>query len=291
MRVRLATRRNCALTAAAVAGVILAALLAAGCTHEPTGAQRARMESCTQFGISAIKHHVTVTPLPAACSGLTKAQVSSAADDALRAILSSVHGRVRIHARAKELAPLLGRVVAAVPAQPSLPPVSAPPARAASGPPLRLVALAAWLITVGLGLVMMARWVVRGGLRRARTGSTGPSPAMNFAHLGLAVAGLVLWIVYLAAGMTGLAWIASMLLLPVAGLGMTLVSLWLPERAIAAVTVPAAQAVPVATGAAPAPLSPDPPPAGRPPALILAAHVASAVATILFTVLAAVGSG
>ena len=253
MRVRLATRRNCALTAAAVAGVILAALLAAGCTHEPTGAQRARMESCTQFGISAIKHHVTVTPLPAACSGLTKAQVSSAADDALRAILSSVHGRVRIHARAKELAPLLGRVVAAVPAQPSLPPVSAPPARAASGPPLRLVALAAWLITVGLGLVMMARWVVRGGLRRARTGSTGPSPAMNFAHLGLAVAGLVLWIVYLAAGMTGLAWIASMLLLPVAGLGMTLVSPLCPLRVRAAAPSP--------HPSAPAPC----PPAGPPP--------------------------
>jgi len=91
----------------------------------------------------------------------------------------------------------------------------------------------------------------------------------------------------------------------VAGLGMALVSLWLPERSLVATTapaatVPAAQAVPAgaAAGTAAVPganaaagaASPAPPAARHPPALIVAAHGVFAVATILFALLAAVGS-
>jgi hypothetical protein len=72
---------------------------------------------------------------------------------------------------------------------------------------------------------------------------------------------------------------------------MVLVSRWFPERSFADVTVPAAQAVPVAAGAASAPAGVHPPRARHPPALIVATHVAFATATILFTVLAAIGSG
>jgi hypothetical protein len=118
-------------------------------------------------------------------------------------------------------------------------------------------------------------------------------------HFGLAVAGLLAWGAYLATGLTAAAWVGCVLLLPVAGLGMALVSLWLPERSLAATTVqaatvPAAQAVPAGaaagTGTIPDAASPGPPTARHPPALIVAAHGVFAVATILFALLAAVGS-
>ena len=60
---------------------------------------------------------------------------------------------------------------------------------------------------------------------------------MIFAHFALAVAGLLAWIVFLITGVTSVAWIACGFLLPVAGLGMALASLWLPERSLAAATL------------------------------------------------------
>jgi len=161
---------------------------------------------------------------------------------------------------------------------------------------------------------MMARWITRGGFRRARLSKAGLPPSLIFTHFGLAVAGLLVWGAYLATGLAAAAWAGCLLLLPVAGLGMALLILWLPERSLARATVTAAQAVPAGAGAAPGvvaptgvgtapgmgtppgagtapgPVSPDPPPARHPPALIVAAHGVFAVATILFALLAAVGS-
>ena len=296
---RPATRRNRASTACGAAGVMLAGLLAAGCAHGPAGPQRASVESCTRFGINAIERHVTVTSVPAACRGLTGAQVNFAVGTALHAMAGTVHGKARIRARALKLSPLLARLVTAVPAQRSQPALAAPPAAPAGragGPSLGLVALFAWLITVGLGSWMMARWIAHGGPRRARAGQAGFPPSMIFAHFTLAVAGLLAWIVYLTTGVISVAWIACALLLPVAGLGMALLSLWLPERSLAAAPLSVAHAVPGGAGAAPPPAAPppagpDPPPARHPPALIVAAHGVFAVATILFALLAAVGSG
>jgi hypothetical protein len=214
-----AGRFSWAMKASVAAGVMLAGLLAAGCTHGTASARRASVASCTRFSLSALKRHVTVTSLPAACQGLTKAQVNFAADSALDAIIGTVHGKVRMRARVLELSPLLVHLVNTAPAQRGPPAASASSAARASGPPLALVALATWLITVGLGFVMLARWVTRGGLRRTRVGQAGYAPAMNVAHLGLAMAGLVTWTIYLVTGLTSLAWIACALLLPVAGLG------------------------------------------------------------------------
>jgi hypothetical protein len=288
--------------ASAAAGVMLAGLLATGCAHGPAAPARASVESCAEFGITAIKHRVTVTSLPAACRGLTKAQVNLAVGQALYAMTSNVHGKAQRRARARQLSPLLGRLVTAVPAQRGQPTAPAPAAGRASGPALGLAALISWLITVGLGSWMMARWITRGGFRRARLSKAGLPPSLIFTHFGLAVAGLLAWSVYLATGLAAAAWTGCALLLPVAGLGMALVSLWLPESSPATATVPAAQAVPAGGGAVPAagtaagagtepgPVSPDPPPARHPPALIVAAHGVFAVATILFALLATVGS-
>jgi hypothetical protein len=274
------------------------------------------VESCAEFGISAIQHHVTVTSLPAACRGLTRAQVNLAVGQALYAMTSNVHGKAQRRARARELSPLLGQLVTTVPAQRGPPPSPAPKGGQASGPSLSYAALISWLITVGLGSWMMARWITRGGFRRARLSKAGLPPSLIFTHFGLAVAGLLVWGAYLATGLTAAAWAGCVLLLPVAGLGMALLSLWLPERSLVATavpattlpaatvpaaTVPAAQAVPAGatagTGAVPGanaaaggPASPGPPAARHPPALIVAAHGVFAVATILFALLAAVGS-
>src|SRR5215470_7611560 len=282
--------------ARAVAGVMLAGLLA-GCARGPAGPPRPSVESCAEFGISAIKRHVTVTSLPPACRGLTRAQVNLAIGEALYAMTSNVHGKAERRARARELSPLPGRLVTTVPAQHSPPLAPAPAGGQASGPSLGYAALISWLITVGLGSWMMARWITRGGFRRARLSKAGLPPSLIFTHFGLAVAGLLVWGAYLATGLAAAAWAACALLLPVAGLGMALVSLWLPESSLAATavpaaTAPAAQAVPAGaaagTGAvagAPAAVgaaAPGPPTARHPPALIVAAHGVFAVATILF---------
>jgi hypothetical protein len=273
----------------AVAGVMLAGLVAAGCTHQSASPRRASVESCVQFGISAIKRHVTVISVPPACQGLTRAQVNFAVGSALHAMADSAHGKARQRKRAGKLSPFLAHLVTTVPEQRSRPPASAPAARQASRTTLGLVALFTWLITVGLGSWMMARWIAHGGLRRARAGQARLPPSMIFAHFGLAVTGLLAWIVYLVTGLTSVAWSACVLLLPVAGLGIALVILSLPERSLAASTISAAQAVPV--GAASGPLRDDPPQARHPPALIVAAHGVFAVATILFALLAALGPG
>ena len=315
MGVRLAAGRNRAGTAAAVAGIMLAGLLTAGCTHE-TASQRAALASCTRFAISVIEHHITVRSLPAACHGLTRAQVNAAADIALAETAGKVRSVTRD--RIARTRPLLGYPLASFPAQPNPPPVTAVYSRPAGGPPLALVALVTWLMTVALGGLMLARWALRGRRRRAAGGEVRSLPAMNVAHFGLALAGLAAWIGYLVTGLTGLAWAACALLLPVAGFGMVLVSRWFPERSTADVAVSASPPPPVAAGAvsAPARTGPAPgravadlrpavvisgpppvqagqgqPPARHPPALIVVTHVALATATILFAVLAAVAAG
>jgi hypothetical protein len=68
------------------------------------------------------------------------------------------------------------------------------------------------------------------------------------------------------------------LVLAAASLGMTLVFL-----------APAATAG--ATGPADGPPADDPPGAGRPPIMVIAAHITAACATILLATLAAIGSG
>jgi len=284
--------------ASAAAAAVLAGLLAAGCARGPAGPPRPSVESCAEFGISAIEHRVTVTSLPPACRGLTRAQVNLAVGQALYAMTGNVHGKAQRRARARELSPLLGHLVSTVPAQRSLPPAPVPAGGQASGPALGFAALISWLITVGLGSWMMARWISRGGLRRARLSKAGLPPSLIFTHFGLAVAGLLAWGAYLVTGLAAAAWAGCVLLLPVAGLGMALLSLWLPERPLAATAVPAAQAVPAGAGAAAGtgagaaagPVGPGPPPARHPPALIVAAHGVFAVATILFALLAAVGA-
>ena len=227
-----------------------------------------------------IQRHVTVASVPAACQGLSQVQVNVAVSRALRAAVAGVRGKVGQRQVIARDSPYVAGLLRAVPASgppaasvsPSGPPggpavaasPSRPPSRAAYG----LAALAAWLVTAGLGVSMMARWIIR--VRRL---GRGQRPVLNFAHFGLALTGLLVWISYLATGVTGLAWAACGLLLAVASLGMTLVFLG-----------PASTAT--ARRSADGPL-----PAGHPPVFVIAAHITAACVTILLATLAAIGAG
>jgi hypothetical protein len=91
-----------------------------------------------------------------------------------------------------------------------------------------IAALITWVRTAGGGFVMLGKWISKGGHRPG--GSTRLAPGLVFGHFALAATGLVLWIVYLVANESMLAWIAFGLLLVVALLGFTMFARWLPAR-------------------------------------------------------------
>lgn len=93
---------------------------------------------------------------------------------------------------------------------------------------MAVAALITWLVTAGGGFVMLGIWLSRGGHRPGA--GTRLGPGLVFGHFLLAVVGLVLWIIYLAAGGDGLAWAAFIALLPVALLGFVMLARWLPVR-------------------------------------------------------------
>ena len=264
------------------ATAMLAVAVLAGCSS-PSAATRASVTSCYQFAAGAIQRHITVTAVPAACQGLSQLEVNLAVTRALRDAAAEVRGKVgqrEVIARDSTYVAGLIRVIpapgpsaaASQSPPPGQPAVASPPSRQSSRDALSLAALALWLVTVGLGVSMMARWLTR-------TRRPGRGAALNFTHLGLALVGLLVWIGYLATDVTGLAWTACGLLLAAASLGMTLVFLG-----------PATTAATATTTAAPR-LGTDPAPAGRPPALVVAAHITAAVTTILLATLAAIGPG
>ena len=109
---------------------------------------------------------------------------------------------------------------------------------------MEIAALVAWVVTALGGFVLLFRWIAGGGLRGQQTGQTReagetrfPAPVV-FGHFLLAAAGLVVWIVYLAADKDGLAWTSFGILVAVALLGFTLFARWLPVHRAPA---PAAQ--------------------------------------------------
>lgn len=96
-----------------------------------------------------------------------------------------------------------------------------------------VAALITWLVTAVGGFSMLGIWLARGGHRSGSDSRL--APGLLFSHAALAAAGLVVWIVYLIAGGDALAWVAFVLLLPVALLGFTMFGRWLSSRRTGAV--------------------------------------------------------
>ena len=101
-----------------------------------------------------------------------------------------------------------------------------------------IAALVVWILAAGGGSYLLVTWLAKGGTQRGGAASKFPPPVI-FGHFLLAAAGLVLWIIYVAAGGKGIGWAAFVVLVGVALLGFTMFALWVPTyRTAAAPVVP-----------------------------------------------------
>jgi hypothetical protein len=284
---------NVTLASAAIAGGMLTALVAAGCGAQAAG-QQGTVQACANYGVRAIEQHIMVTRKPAACEGLSRAQVNLAVGQAIYRVAGGRPKAAWRRAAAQASVWLVHLV--SPPQDTAIPPPgsaiagsSAPP-RPGSDTALSFAALGAWILAAGSGSYILGGWIAHGGLRRlraggaGRAGGTGLSPAVIFGHFALAAAGLLVWIGYLATDEAGLAWAAVGMLLPVAGLGMAMVTIGLSgERADAVAAAGSITAVGSRTTQA-APARP------RMPVLVVVGHGLLAVSTILLVLLAALGA-
>ena len=142
-------------------------------------------------------------------------------------------------------------------------------------------ALIAWVLTAGGGLVMLAIWLSRGGMRQRESGRI--RPPLILGHFALAASGLVLWIAYLGTDSDALAWVSFVILLVVAGLGFTMFAIWQRQRRA---RVSVAQEATATSGSAQ-------PAEQRLPVVIVALHGLAAATTVVLVLLAAleVGTG
>jgi hypothetical protein len=220
--------------AVAVAGG-LTVLCAAGCAGgRPAVSARGSVQACIAFGVRTIDDHRTVTQVPAACRGLSRAQVNFALGRAIYLVAGKGQRKVVWRHNAAVAGARLARLITALaqssPGAGPGPSVAAGAAGGRAGPvdrrPLGLATLAAWLLTVASGGYMLGRFVAGGGLRRQRAAGDRTGPAVVLSHFGLASTGLLVWACYLATNWLGLAWVAVGLLLPVIGFGMATLIVW-----------------------------------------------------------------
>lgn len=134
-----------------------------------------------------------------------------------------------------------------------------------------IAALILWLLTAAGGFVLLGTWIAKGGTRRP--GSSGLPAPVIFGHFLLAVAGLIVWIVYLVADSDALAWVAFGLLMPVALLGFAMLLRWLPVYRAHATNETEA------------------PPERHFPIAIVGGHGVLAVGTVVLVLLTALGIG
>ncbi|MGW4564821.1 hypothetical protein ACWEN3_21205 [Streptomyces sp. NPDC004561] len=148
-----------------------------------------------------------------------------------------------------------------------------------------IAALITWVVTALGGFYMLGTWIQRGGIRQQQTGTSRLPAPVVFGHFALAAIGLVVWIVYVVADKTALAWTAFVLLLPVALLGFVMLARWIPvyrDRPRTGATA-AAAAGPGAEGAVPA--------ERHFPVPVVLAHGLLAVVTLVLVLLTALGIG
>ncbi|MEU0331838.1 hypothetical protein [Streptomyces sp. NPDC006193] len=148
---------------------------------------------------------------------------------------------------------------------------------------MAVAALITWVLTALGGFFLLATWIRRGGLRRQQSGTSRlPAPAV-FGHFAPAAVGLVVWIVYIVADRSVLAWTAFGLLLPVALLGFVMLARWIPVHRDRTTAGAAAAAAPEAEAAVPA--------ERHFPVAVVVAHGVLAVATLALVLLTALGGG
>ena len=222
---------NVLVKAGAVAAAGLAVLLAAGCATSRPAPAKGSVQACIAFGVRAIDEHRTVTQVPAACRGLSRAEVNFALGRAIYLAAGSGHHKVAWRHDAAVAGTRLARLITTAMAQsPGGSSAGASSAGSRPGPvdrrPLAVATLIAWLLTMAAGGYMLLRFVLGGGLRRQSAAGDRTGSAVVLTHFSLASTGLLLWALYLATSWLAVAWVAVALLLPVIGFGMATLIVW-----------------------------------------------------------------
>jgi hypothetical protein len=159
---------------------------------------------------------------------------------------------------------------------------------------MRFVALIVWFVTALWGLYMLAVWLIENdATRQGNAASRLPIPVI-LAHVSLAVTGLVVWVAYLLLDRPVLAWTAVGMLVGIALLGLAMFARWIPVYRMAddGVRMPVGATVGATAGGTPAGRpSRELPAEGSFPLLIVLAHGAFAVSTVVLVVLTALGVG
>jgi hypothetical protein len=279
-------------------GVPLSAALAAGLAGLPAGPApatgiappftaatltaadaRGSLQACVAYAYAAIERQQLITATPAACRGLSRAQVNQAAGTAIRMSLTSGTKSARRKQAGAAARWTRALITGPVPV-PAPVPASAATVRPSAGGTAGALglgsvselaakagALLAWLAAAASGGWVLARWLAAGGSPLRRTMTAAP-PAVILGHVGGAALGLVLWACFMLSGWVALAWTALAILAPVSGLGMSVLLLGLPG--------------PLRTRAGGR---------GRIPALAIAAHGVFAVTALLLVLMATIGAG
>jgi|RhiMethySRZTD1v2_1073278.scaffolds.fasta_scaffold897398_2 hypothetical protein len=92
---------------------------------------------------------------------------------------------------------------------------------------MEIAALVTWIVAALGGFGLLGVWLRGGGA--SGSGGGAPSrlrPPLIFGHFLLAAIGLLLWIIYLVNDSDGLAWTATVIILVVALLGLTMFARW-----------------------------------------------------------------
>jgi ABC-type anion transport system duplicated permease subunit len=159
---------------------------------------------------------------------------------------------------------------------------------------MRFVALIVWFVTALWGLYMLAVWLIENdATRQGSAASRLPLPVI-LAHVTFAVTGLVVWVAYLLLDRPVLAWTAVGILGAIAVLGLSMFARWIPVYRMAddEISVPVGAVSGVAPGAAHGAVPGigslrELPAEGSFPLLIVLAHGAFAVSTVVLVVLTA----
>jgi hypothetical protein len=279
--------------AAGLAGSLAAAAPAAAAATLTAADAGGSLRACEDYARAAIERHQVATATPAACRGLSRAEVSQAASAAIR--MTETRGSKPVLRREAIAAARWVRAMFAGPVPATGPVASSAPAGpsatgpAATGPvgglglggvserAAKAGALLAWLATAASGGFVLARWLLAGG-RPLRGTPTAAPPAVILGHVGAGALGLVLWVSFMLSGWVPLAWTALAVLAPVAGLGMGVLLLGLPGPARPRTETGAvgARAAGRRTGI---------------PVLAVAAHGVFAVTALLLVLMATIGAG
>jgi hypothetical protein len=154
---------------------------------------------------------------------------------------------------------------------------------------MTLVALTAWLCTVGVGLYLLAIWLIEYDREFQSTAATRlPVPVIG-THALLAFGGLAVWALYLITDTARLAWVAAATLGVVATLGLTMAARWIGVRR--AHETPRAVAVRVGGRPGSGSTEVQVPPERHFPAPVVVVHGVFAGATIVLVLLTAFGAG